>query len=72
MHSYNHNDSNNNNNNNQTTIRQQSDNNNQTTIRQQQQLQQQGITVCRDLCVFAIPFFRAPFPCLKVDTWFSE
>ena len=34
--------------------------------------QQQGITACSNLCVFAIPFFRAPFPCLKVDTLFSE
>ena len=39
---------------------------------QQQQQQQEGITACSDLCVFAIPFFRAPFPCLKVDTLFSE
>ena len=37
-----------------------------------QNKQQQGIWACRDLCVFAIPFFRTPFPCLKVDTWFSE
>ena len=39
---------------------------------QQRQQQQQGITACKDLCVFAPPFFRAPFPCLNVDTLFSE
>ena len=39
---------------------------------QQQQQQQQGITAIKDLCVFAPPFLRAPFPCLNVDTLFSE
>ena len=38
---------------------------------QQQQQQQKRIRACKDLCVL-LSFLRAPFPCLKVDTLFSE